>query len=67
MAEDLSQQIADAAKGPSSVTQDGGTTTARSISDLIAADRHLAAKAAAKRRNGGVRRQRISPPGSLGD
>lgn len=61
---DLSNQIADAAAGPRSVSGDQGSVTQQSVQDLIAADQYLAAKAAARRRGLGIRQFKLRPPGA---
>lgn len=67
MADDLSQQIEDAATGPARVVSDGTDVTARPIKDLIEADKYLAAKrAAAKSKTGGIRFAKVIPPGTTG-
>lgn len=60
-ANDLSDQIADAAAGPQQVTGDQGSMTQRPIGELIEADRYLSAKRA-MRRGIGIRRVRLIPP-----
>jgi hypothetical protein len=63
---DLSSDIEEAAQGPKSHTVDGETATARTIDELIAADRYLAAKAAASRGRGGLRFSKFVPGGAAG-
>lgn len=62
----ITEQIAEAITKPASVTSDGTTVVARSISDLIAADKHLTAKAAAAKPAGGWVMRKVSSPGGLG-
>lgn len=62
---DLQQTIQDAATSPASVTQDGGTTVARPIADLIAADQYLAGKTAATKPRRGLRYSRVQKPGAI--
>lgn len=61
---DFSELIEQAAAGPASVSVDGSTVNARSIADLIEADKHLAAKKAAKKKSLGIRRIQIVQPGT---
>jgi len=56
--EDLAREAAK----PQSVTIPGLSVTRRSLSDQIAMDRYLAKKKAAKKRLGGIRLIRTSPP-----
>lgn len=67
MATDLSTTIATAAASPQSATADGQSATARSISDLIAADQYLAGKAAAGNRQRGLVFSKIIKPGTQPD
>ena len=59
------EAIAQAALEPRSVTVGDTSATSQSITDLIEADRYLAAKRAANAgtRGFGLRMQRIKPPG----
>ena len=66
MAEDLENTIRDNASGPAKAASDGTSMEQHSLPDQIAADKYLAAKAAMKRRNFGLRRARIIPPGATG-
>jgi len=61
---DLSADIEDAATGPALVTIEGETVKARSIDELIKADRYLAAKAAAAAGGPGVRFMKIVSGGA---
>lgn len=63
---DLSADIEEAAGGMKSHSVDGETATARSIDELIAADRYLAAKAAAQNGRGGLRFSKFVPGGAAG-
>lgn len=60
--DDLGEAIEAAAGKPRQVTVDGVVVQAHSLPDLIAADKHLANKRAAKK--GGMRIQKIIPPGT---
>jgi hypothetical protein len=64
MADDLDQQIRDAAAGPAEVTIDGQTVRQQPLADQIAADRYLASKDAAKSKRLGIRLIKLSPPGA---
>jgi len=61
---DLDAQIHDAAAGPAKVTSDGLSVDAQKIPDLIAADKYLASKAAAKLPRRGLRYSKFVPPGA---
>lgn len=63
---DLASEIEEAAAGPKSVTVDGETTIARSIDELIQADKYLAAKTAAAQGRGGLRFSKFVPGGAAG-
>lgn len=54
------EQLETAMSKPKQVTVDGVTAQAHSLPDLIAMDKHLANKRAAKK--GGMRIQKIIPP-----
>lgn len=64
MADDLSQTIADAAAGPSQASSDGLAVTQQPLPDLVEADKHLAAKSGARRKDLGVRLRKLVPPGA---
>jgi hypothetical protein len=62
---DLTSTIANAAAKPSSGTVDGVTVTQRPLSELIAADKYMAAKNATKNKaHRGLRFGKIVPPGA---
>lgn len=63
MAEDIENQIAETAQRPKSYEQDGEKVTQHSLSELIAADKHLARKRAACNPWGAIRGARISTQG----
>ncbi len=63
---DLTEQIEQAAETPAAASQDGRSATARPIADLIAADKHLAAKEAAARGMNGLVFQQMKSPNALG-
>lgn len=54
--------IADRMAEPKSVTVDGVSVSQHSLSELIALDKHNAAKCAARR---GIRFQKLVPPGAV--
>jgi len=62
---DLDQQIEDAASKPQQVTVDGTTAIQRPIEELIAADRYLSAKAAARSKGRGFNIARLVPGGTV--
>jgi len=64
MADDLSDQIRDAAEGPQQVTIDGQTVQERPLAELIEADRYLAGKTASDKGHRGLRFSKIVPPGA---
>lgn len=59
----IEQAIRDNAAAPASITVDGQTVSEHSLPDLIAADKHLAARAAADSPTFGLRFARVVPPG----
>lgn len=61
---DLSEDIEDAATKPASASADGESVQARPLSELIEADKHLAAKAASSKKHGGMRITKLVPPGT---
>ena len=62
------ESIAASAAGPLSISVDGLTVTNRPLADQIAADRHVAANAAASARKGfGVRFARVQPGSAVGE
>jgi len=60
----LDQSIADNAAGPSKASGDSCSVEQHSLTDQIEADRYLASKAATKKRDRGLRMNRLSPPGA---
>lgn len=67
MATDLTDTIAEEAAAPVSSTADGQSATARPLTDLITADRYLAAKQAIAKRRRGITFGQIIPPGPMAD
>jgi len=62
---DLSETIEQAATKPESASVDGVSAKARSLTELIEADKHLASKRATADFAKGFCRMRIVPPGSV--
>jgi hypothetical protein len=60
----LEQAIADNAAGPKRAQGDSGSVEQHSLKDVVDADRYLASKEAAKRRDRGIRMSRLAPPGA---
>lgn len=60
---DLSDAIRDAANAPKKTQVKSTSVEEHAIGDLIAADRHLANKAAGNRNHMGLRFTKIVPPG----
>ena len=65
-ASELESTIETSAEKPVSMSVDGVTVTQRPIADLIAADRYLSAKRAARNRSRGIRFSQMVPPGANG-
>ena len=61
--DDLSQAIRDAANAPKKTQVKSTTVEEHPLPDLIAAERHLANKEAARRNHRGIRFSKIIPPG----
>lgn len=62
MPDDIEDIIAEQAAEPASMTTDAGTTTNRSMDDLIKADKHLANKRAAASGSLGIRLTKVVGP-----
>lgn len=62
--EDLQDVIRDAAEKPASASVDGRSAQARSIGELIEADKYLAEKAAAGKRTLPIRYGKFTPGGA---
>lgn len=62
---DISDAIAENATGPKRVQGDSGSVEQHSIPDQIAADDHLAKKAASAKPHQGMRLVRQIPPGTV--
>ena len=65
MAEELEDAIKDNAAGPAKASGDSGSMEQHRLPDQIAADKYLASKAAMRKRNFGMRRAKIVPPGAV--
>lgn len=66
MADDLENTIETVATQPKKVVGDAGVFEQHSLPDLIAADKHLAAKNAMNSSIGiGIKMMRIKPPGTV--
>jgi len=65
MADDLDDAIRTSAEGPRSASGDSGSMQQHPLPDQIAADKHLAAKDAMSRKNFGLIRVQIVPPGTV--
>ena len=61
---DLNETILETASGPKKVSGDVGSVEQYSISDLIAADKYLASKEAAKGHGLGIKLSKIEPDGT---
>jgi hypothetical protein len=61
--QDLSETIANAAGGPKAGTTDGFSVESHPLPDLIAADKYLGAKAAAKKKRKGLGFIKLIPEG----
>ncbi len=66
MTDTLDNSIQQNASGPAKASSDGTSMEQHPLPDQIAADKYLAAKAAMRKRNFGLRRVRIIPPGATG-
>jgi len=64
MAENLDNTIRENAAGPKRASGDSGSVEQHSLSDQIAADKHLASKQATTSKGLGIRRVKLSPPGT---
>lgn len=60
------EAIVEALENPRRVSGDAGSVEGHSLPDLIAADKYLAAKAAASTRNRGLRFTKLIPDGTVG-
>jgi hypothetical protein len=65
VADDLSDAIRENAAGPHSASGDAGSMQQHSLTEQIAADKHLASKRAMGRKNLGLTRVKIVSPGAV--
>ena len=65
MADEIKDAIVAAAQSPLKASADGVSVDARPMADLIAADKHIAAKEAAKVPGLGFRMVKLVPPGTV--
>jgi hypothetical protein len=63
---DLDDTLDSVAAGPSSVSGDAGSVSAQPLTDLIALDKHKAAKAGAAKKGRGIRFTKLIHPGPTG-
>ena len=64
MSDNLDTTIRDNAANPKRASGDSGSVEQHSLADQIAADKHLASKEAAVTSGLGIRRVKLSPPGT---
>lgn len=64
MTENLESIIRETASGPKRAANDSESVDAHSLADLIAVDKYLASKEAARRPGVGLRFTKIIPPGA---
>jgi len=65
MSDSLENAIEENATGPKKASGDAGSVEQHSLKDLIEADKHLAAKKAAKAKGLGIKLAKISPGGTV--
>ncbi len=61
----IEKVLLETASGPKKVSGDAGSVEQHAISDLIAADKYLSSKEAAKGRGIGIKLSKIEPDGTL--
>lgn len=64
MTDEITNSIATNAQGPAKAAGDAGSVEQHKLTEQIEADRYLAAKDAAKRKDRGLRFSKFVPPGS---
>lgn len=64
MSDEITDSIATNAQGPAKAAGDAGSVEQHKLTEQIEADRYLAAKDAAKRKDRGLRFSKLVPPGS---
>ena len=60
----IENAIRENAAGPAKASGDSGSVEQHSLADQIEADRYLASKQAAKKKNRGLRFNKLVPPGA---
>ena len=65
MSDEIRNSIKDTATGPKRVRTDAGEVESQDITQQIAADKYLAAKAAMGTKNRGLRINKLLPPGTF--
>jgi len=65
MSDDLTDVISDAAQSPQSASGEAGSVTARSISEMIEADKYVKSQTASSARRRGLIINKLRPPGSI--
>jgi len=66
MTDTLDNTIKTNAEGPAKASGDAGSVEQHSLTDQIAADKHLASKKAARAKGLGIKLLKLSPSGSVG-
>ena len=64
MADELDDTIRENATGPAKVSGDAGSVEQHPLTEQIEADKYLAAKEAAQRKQRGLRFNKLVPPGT---
>ena len=64
MADELEDKIRENASGPAKASGDAGSVEQHKLSEQIEADRYLASKQAATKKNRGLRFNKLVPPGA---
>lgn len=64
MSDEVSNKLAEAAVGPKRVRTDAGEVEAHDLTQIVEADKYLAAKAAVQGKHRGLRINRLLPPGT---
>jgi hypothetical protein len=64
MSDELASKIDTVAQGPKRVRTDAGEVESQSLSDMIEADKYLAARNATAASNRGLRFNKLIPPGT---
>ena len=65
MSDEIASKIDAVAQGPKSVRTDAGEVVSQSLTDMIEADKYLAARNATSAGNRGLRFNVLKPPGSV--